>query len=146
MGIEPTRAGLPELENKQFGAMADPKCDGRVNFRGMWGHVGLRKDTSVGEIRGSSLPRVGLLPESRASFAQTGVSNRGSTCARETLIQLRILACLVMHVAKSVQSNAISCPWHSPRYSRAHIVRRIRLVDFLGQTQTTTERIQPLPI
>jgi hypothetical protein len=23
---------------------------------------------------------------------------------------------------------------------------RIRLVDFLGQTQTTTERIQPLPI
>jgi hypothetical protein len=26
------------------------QCDGRVNFRGMWGHVGLRKDTSVGEI------------------------------------------------------------------------------------------------
>jgi hypothetical protein len=30
--------------------MANPKCDGRVNFRGMWGDVGLRKDTSVSEI------------------------------------------------------------------------------------------------
>ncbi len=62
MGIEPTRAPPPALENKQFGAMTDTKCDGRVNFRGMWGHVGLRRDTSVGEIRGSSLPGLGLLP------------------------------------------------------------------------------------
>jgi hypothetical protein len=62
MGIEPTRAAPLGLENKQFGAMADPRCDGRVNFRGMWGHVGLRRDTSVGEIRSSSLPGVGLLP------------------------------------------------------------------------------------
>jgi hypothetical protein len=23
--------------------MADPKCDGRVNFRGMWGQVGIRE-------------------------------------------------------------------------------------------------------
>jgi hypothetical protein len=68
MGIEPTRAPPLGLENKQFGAMADPKCDGRVNFRGMWGHVGLRRDTSVGEIRGSSLPGVGLL------LATTGLS------------------------------------------------------------------------
>jgi len=50
MGIEPTRAALPELGNKRFGAMANPKCDGRVNFRGMWGDVGPRKDTSVSEI------------------------------------------------------------------------------------------------
>jgi hypothetical protein len=35
MGIEPTRTARPELENKRFGAMANPKCDGRVNFRGM---------------------------------------------------------------------------------------------------------------
>jgi hypothetical protein len=62
MGIEPTRAAPLGLENKQFGATADPKCDGRVNFRGMWGHVGVRRDTSVGEIWGSSLPGVGLLP------------------------------------------------------------------------------------
>jgi hypothetical protein len=62
MGIEPTRAAPLGLENKQFGAMAGAKCDGRVNFRGMWGHVGLRRDTSVGEIRGSGLPGVGLLP------------------------------------------------------------------------------------
>jgi hypothetical protein len=27
MGIEPTRAVLPELKNTRFGAMADPKCD-----------------------------------------------------------------------------------------------------------------------
>ncbi len=60
MGIEPTRVAPPELANKQFGAKADPKCDGRVNFRGMWGHVGLRRDTSVDEIPGSSLPVVGL--------------------------------------------------------------------------------------
>jgi len=34
MGIEPTRASLPELENKRFGANADAKCDLSVNFRG----------------------------------------------------------------------------------------------------------------
>jgi len=39
MGIEPTRAAPLGLENKQFGAMADPECDGRVNFSGMWGHA-----------------------------------------------------------------------------------------------------------
>jgi hypothetical protein len=49
-GIEPTRAMFPEPKNKRFGAMANLKCDQRVNFRGMWGHVGLREDTSVGEI------------------------------------------------------------------------------------------------
>jgi hypothetical protein len=27
MGIEPTRAALPGLENKGFGAMTDAKCD-----------------------------------------------------------------------------------------------------------------------
>jgi hypothetical protein len=27
MGIEPTRAALPELENKRFGAIANAKCD-----------------------------------------------------------------------------------------------------------------------
>jgi hypothetical protein len=46
-GIEPTRAAPPRLENKRFGAMVDAKCDGRVNFRGMWDHVGLRRDTPV---------------------------------------------------------------------------------------------------
>jgi hypothetical protein len=50
MGIEPTRAATPKLENKRFCATTNPKCDGRVNFRGMWGYVGLRRDTSVGEI------------------------------------------------------------------------------------------------
>jgi hypothetical protein len=43
MGIEPTRAAVPELENKRFGAMAIPKCDWRVNFRGMWGYVGIHR-------------------------------------------------------------------------------------------------------
>jgi hypothetical protein len=51
MGIEPTRQPLPGLENKCFGAMANAKCDWRVNFRGMWGHVRLRKDASMCEIR-----------------------------------------------------------------------------------------------
>jgi hypothetical protein len=50
MGIEPTLAFLPSLQNKRFDAMADAKCDSRVNFRGMWGNVGLRTDTWVGEI------------------------------------------------------------------------------------------------
>jgi hypothetical protein len=27
MGIEPTRAALPRLENKRFGANADDKCE-----------------------------------------------------------------------------------------------------------------------
>jgi hypothetical protein len=67
MGIEPTRAPPPELENKWFRALADPKCDWGVNFRGMWDHVGLRRDTSVGEVPGSSLPAVGLLPAEEPS-------------------------------------------------------------------------------
>jgi hypothetical protein len=50
MGIEPTRASLPEQGNKRFDAMADAKCDQRVNFRDMWGNVGLRTDTWVGEV------------------------------------------------------------------------------------------------
>jgi hypothetical protein len=50
MGIEPTRAFLPSLQNNRFDAMADAKCDWRVNFRGMWGNVGLRTDTLMGEI------------------------------------------------------------------------------------------------
>ena len=51
MGIEPIRPAPPELENKRFGATTNPKCDGRVNYGGMWGHVGLRRDTSMGESR-----------------------------------------------------------------------------------------------
>ena len=45
MGIEPTRETLSGLENERFGATADAKCDGRVNFRGTWGHVGIRAQT-----------------------------------------------------------------------------------------------------
>ena len=48
MGIEPTRVAPPELANKQFGAKADPKCDGRVNFRGMWGQVGIHRWANPG--------------------------------------------------------------------------------------------------
>ena len=50
MGIEPTRTVLPELKNKRFGAMTNPKCDWGVNFRGMWGYVGIHRL----EIPGSS--------------------------------------------------------------------------------------------
>jgi hypothetical protein len=32
MGIEPIRKAVPALENKQFGAMPNAKCDGRVNY------------------------------------------------------------------------------------------------------------------
>ncbi len=47
MGIEPTRTWPKQLENKGFGGTPDPKCDGRVNFRITWGHVGKRKPTPV---------------------------------------------------------------------------------------------------
>ena len=47
MGIEPTRKVFLDLENEQFGAITNPKCDARVNFRGMWGRVRLRSDTST---------------------------------------------------------------------------------------------------
>ena len=59
MGIEPMGKALPELENKRFRANADAKCDQRVNFRGMWGNVRLRRDTSVSEVPGP-LSVVGL--------------------------------------------------------------------------------------
>jgi hypothetical protein len=48
MGIEPTRVALPEPENKLFGAAAKFKCDGRVNFPGIWGHVGIHRGTNPG--------------------------------------------------------------------------------------------------
>jgi hypothetical protein len=43
MGIEPTRAAPLGLENEQFGAMTDPKCDGRVNSLGTWDNVRMRR-------------------------------------------------------------------------------------------------------
>jgi len=43
MGIEPTRPALPGLGNKRFHAMTNAKCDVRVNFRGLWGHVGIHR-------------------------------------------------------------------------------------------------------
>ena len=52
MGIEPTRAFLPSLQNQRFDAMANSKRDYRVNFRGMWGNVGLRTDTWGGRNLG----------------------------------------------------------------------------------------------
>ena len=55
MGIEPTRAVDPELKNKRFSAMANPECGWRVNFRDMWGNVGLRTDRSISKILGSGL-------------------------------------------------------------------------------------------
>jgi hypothetical protein len=51
MGIEPTRKVDPDPENKQFGATTNAKCDARVNFRGMCGHVRLRRDTPVCRAR-----------------------------------------------------------------------------------------------
>jgi hypothetical protein len=38
----PNRKMPPGLENKRFGATTHPKCDWGVNFRGMWGNVGMR--------------------------------------------------------------------------------------------------------
>jgi hypothetical protein len=78
MGIEPTRAAPPGLENKRFGAKVDPKCDGRVNFRGMWGHVGLRRDTPVFGLepfsRRSPTGQIGTLADRKACpEADTGL-------------------------------------------------------------------------
>jgi len=47
MGIEPTRAATPELENKWFDPATNPKCDWRVNFRETRGHAGMREPTAV---------------------------------------------------------------------------------------------------
>jgi hypothetical protein len=60
MGIEPTRAVLPELKNRRFSATANPKCDWRVNFGGTWGNARLRRDTSPREVPGTSLSVVCL--------------------------------------------------------------------------------------
>lgn len=38
MGIEATRAPLPELENTGFRVIPTLKCDGCVNFRGVLEH------------------------------------------------------------------------------------------------------------
>jgi hypothetical protein len=47
VGIEPTRPLLPRLQNTRFAVAPILKCDGRVNFRGMWGHLGIRERTIV---------------------------------------------------------------------------------------------------
>jgi hypothetical protein len=47
MGIEPTGKAVLGLENKRFGAIAETKCDWRVNFRGTWGYVGIREPLAV---------------------------------------------------------------------------------------------------
>src|SRR5271155_5694883 len=73
MGIEPTRATLPSLGNKRFGAAAVAKCDQRVNFRGMWGHVGLRGDTRCANFRAQAfLSKVHGRVTSRPLFSLAG--------------------------------------------------------------------------
>jgi hypothetical protein len=73
MGIEPTREARSELENMRFGAMADAKCDGRVNFRGMWGHVGYIGEPFY-DLRSQLLPmrraqnRLGFILRSRGNW------------------------------------------------------------------------------
>jgi hypothetical protein len=58
MGIEPTRAASLKLENKRFGATTTSQCDGRVNFRGMWGHVGIREPAATpSDVSGSIASR-----------------------------------------------------------------------------------------
>jgi hypothetical protein len=47
MGIEPTGLGVRKLQNTGFGSTSNLKCDGRVNFGGTRGHVGIREPTSV---------------------------------------------------------------------------------------------------
>ena len=42
MGIEPARVPLSELESTGFCVVPTLKCDGGVNFRGMWVTVGMR--------------------------------------------------------------------------------------------------------
>jgi hypothetical protein len=62
MGIEPTRAVLTEMKNKRFGAIANPKCDWRVNFRGMRVRTRLRRDTFVCEVPSSLLFKSQIAP------------------------------------------------------------------------------------
>jgi hypothetical protein len=44
MGIEPTRASIPKLENTGFAGAPRLRCDWRMNFRGMWRDVGMREE------------------------------------------------------------------------------------------------------
>ena len=69
MGIEPTREAPPEFENKRIGAMADPKCDWRVNFRGTWGHVGIREPPAVpSDVPGGIAGRPMILQINQTAF------------------------------------------------------------------------------
>jgi hypothetical protein len=53
MGIEPTRASLMQRENTVFPVAPILKCDWRVNFRGTWGHVGMReRHAATSDVRG----------------------------------------------------------------------------------------------
>jgi hypothetical protein len=64
MGIEPAGKALPELENKRFGAIANPKCDWRAIFLVMRGNVELRETTRgfAIEFPMSTLPASGHGP------------------------------------------------------------------------------------
>jgi hypothetical protein len=55
MGIEPTRAPLPELENTGFLAVRALKCDWRVNFCGIWDNTGIRWRRMTSRLGLSSL-------------------------------------------------------------------------------------------
>jgi hypothetical protein len=57
MGIEPTRALLRNLENTRFRVTPALKCDGRVNCRGIWGHVGIHKAVYAAHVLGRSAGR-----------------------------------------------------------------------------------------
>jgi hypothetical protein len=75
MGIEPTREVVPGLENTQFGTTVNAKCDGRVNFRGMWGHVGLRGDTRPATTGRHFVPRTSQICTTTTTKMHLAVSN-----------------------------------------------------------------------
>jgi hypothetical protein len=80
MGIEPTGKAVPNLENKQFCATEDAKCDWRVNFRGMWGNVGTSETTVLtSDVRGGLAVRRAVY----MSFRQLSIMLRPSVFASQ---------------------------------------------------------------
>jgi PadR family transcriptional regulator, regulatory protein PadR len=80
--------------------MTNAKCDWRVNFRGMWGHVRLRRDTSMCEVPGYGYAPAPPPPQLQRSYYFTIIEDMRK---RDYLGQLELM---VLFAVMRVNMNA----------------------------------------
>ncbi len=138
MGIEPTRATPPKLENTGFGVAPNPKCDWRVNFRVTWGNVRIRETT----------PRLLMLLAALPASRTVGCSIRRLSTAPQPSVSASQgpwpSSAPMSPVATAERSMYAPCPTSVAREASAFWLRLRRRI-FPATPRAPCERVQRSP-